>query len=680
MILQHLTLTNFRQFKGTQHVEFSHPLNGNGDNVTVVFGENGRGKTGLFRAVMFCLFGERRLSQDGDVPDAELQLVNVAALEESGDRPVGTAVELTFTHKGANYNLRRALEGLRDGDATLEELTEVRLAVTDPSGNCKVETDPVEVDRVVGAVLDRRVKDYFLFDGEKIERLTRASVEQRREIAKGIRNLLNVDALETAQRAMQRLTRALDEELARTASPELARLLKRLTGNEEAQQSEKQRVDEVGEEATRAREEMAKVDRELQAFQEIRGLLERRKALEQLLAGLEQQAQVQLDTMKTMPAKAAALLIAPTLFSVYDHIERQKQKGEIPAEIRRDLIERILEEKRCICGNAVCENTDAHDRIVEWLNRTSDITVQDAALDLWRYLSEVRCRLGDDAGKLESSLITYGNTRNDIEAARLKLEALRQEIGTSERKDATKLDRHRKQLEEKLRTLEAEGLHLQAEIAELERERQQLTVQLREEKARSDRHGALSRRASLARDTRDALAEVYADFTDEVKVLIGQEATRLFSGLLDTEGRETLRTVIVNADYSLQVLDRWNRPFLANISAGQRQIMSISFIAALARVASRHTLLEMPLFMDTPFGRLSYEHRQNLIRMVPGLASQWILLATDTEFRKQEAALLRAGNRWGRLYVLRPDKDGNTVIDERGISQAQAMLRDEGDS
>ena len=88
----------------------------------------------------------------------------------------------------------------------------------------------------------------------------------------------------------------------------------------------------------------------------------------------------------------------------------------------------------------------------------------------------------------------------------------------------------------------------------------------------------------------------------------------------------------------------------------------------------------MPLFMDTPFGRLSYEHRKNLIKAVPSLASQWVLLATDTEFRRQEAALLKAGKRWGKFYVLRSDQEGNTMIDERDISQAQAFLRDEDDA
>jgi len=124
------------------------------------------------------------------------------------------------------------------------------------------------------------------------------------------------------------------------------------------------------------------------------------------------------------------------------------------------------------------------------------------------------------------------------------------------------------------------------------------------------------------------------------------------------------------------MIDWLGKPTLANFGAGQRQVMSISFIAALAKVASMDSILEMPLFMDTPFGRLSYEHRKNLLRYRPSYCAQWILLATDTEFRKQEASLLRDGGRWGKFYVLLSKGPGVTVIQERDIEHAQAMLSD----
>lgn len=675
MILLKLTVENFRQFRGKQEIQFIAPSKDDA-NVTVVFGENGRGKTGLFRAIVFCLFGERRLSQDGDVSYDELQLVNVSALEANPDTPVKTVVELEFSHRGSHYHLRRAILGMQDEGRIIEEEDEIRLFVTPSSGNIQ-QIPTTEINEVIDSILDRRVKDYFLFDGEKIERLTRASIEQRREISAGIRNLLNVDALETAIKAVGRVTRGLEKELSGASHEELSRLLKRLGDNEEEQARSRKRLDELADEIRLARQEIDKTDKELDKFNEIRHLLERRKSLEQELGELEQQATEALSEMKNIVCKASALIVAPTVINVYEHIDHQKQKGEIPSEIRRDLIEKILEEKLCICGSSVCEGSDAYTHIIEWLKRTSDVSTQDAALNLWRYLSEVRNHFSDDADLVEKKLQQYGNIRSAIANINRSLENVSNQIGTSERHDATKLDDHRKKLQDNIISLEANARVTQSQLEQLQQENDRLRALLKEEKLKVGRNDELSRRSILARDAQDALNDIYSQFTREIKDMISESATLLFRELLDHEGRENLKTIIVNEDYSLQVLDRYKKPFLANISAGQRQIMSISFIAALARIAAKGSKIEIPLFMDTPFGRLSYEHRQNLINQVPTFASQWILLATDTEFRRQEAQLLKNSGKWGKFFMLRSTQDGNTEIVEQDISSALAILRDE---
>lgn len=675
MILYKMTVENFRQFNGKQELEFVTSSQDNA-NVTVVFGENGRGKTGLFRALMFCLFGERRLSQDGDVQREELQLVNVSALEANPGKPVRTSVELEFTHRGQAYRLRRAILGMQDGNRIIEEEDEKRLFVATSDGNTQT-VPTTEIDAVINSILDRRVKDYFLFDGEKIERLTRASIEQRREISVGIRNLLNIDALETAIRAVGRVAKTLEKELSNSSHEELSRLLKRLGDNEEERARLRMRLDDLADEMRRARKEIDDTDQKLKSFNEIRHLLDRRNLLEKELSDLEQEAADALNEMRNLVCKAASLIVAPTVITVFEHIERQKQKGEIPSEIRRDLIERILADDKCICGRGVLKDPEAHSHILDWQKRTSDVTTQDTALNLWRYLSEVRNHFGDDADLVEKRLQQYGNLRSAIANINHSIENVSNQIGTSERQDATKLDEHRKKLQDNIIGLEADARNKQTQLEQLQQENFRLRALLKEEKLKVGRNDELSRRSILARDTQDALNDVYSQFTREIKNLIGDSATQLFRELLDKEGRENLRTIVVNDDYSLQVLDRYKKPFLANISAGQRQIMSISFIAALARTASRGDKIEFPLFMDTPFGRLSYEHRQNLINKVPTFASQWILLVTDTEFRRQEAQLLKNSGKWGKFFVLRSTNDGNTTIIEQDISSALAILRDE---
>ena len=215
MILQTLILKNFRQFKGLQQIEFAMD---NNQNVTVIFGENGRGKTGIFRAIMFCLYGDQKLSQDEEVSQKELYLVNSAVIQEAKGNPVDAHVELRFAHKDEQYTVKRSLLGMLDGNQRLEQIEGVLLSHIKESGNADNYTDPDDIKRIINGILDKNVREYFLFDGEKIQRLTLASKGQRTEIAKGIKNLLNVDSLEKAIKATQKLKKELNNEITKTAT------------------------------------------------------------------------------------------------------------------------------------------------------------------------------------------------------------------------------------------------------------------------------------------------------------------------------------------------------------------------------------------------------------------------------------------------------------------------------
>ena len=54
MLLTKITLNDFRQFRGTQTIEFSTDKE---KNVTIILGENGSGKTTFAQAFKWCLYG-----------------------------------------------------------------------------------------------------------------------------------------------------------------------------------------------------------------------------------------------------------------------------------------------------------------------------------------------------------------------------------------------------------------------------------------------------------------------------------------------------------------------------------------------------------------------------------------------------------------------------------------------
>jgi len=163
-------------------------------------------------------------------------------------------------------------------------------------------------------------------------------------------------------------------------------------------------------------------------------------------------------------------------------------------------------------------------------------------------------------------------------------------------------------------------------------------------------------------------------YITDVKHRLQETAGFYLEKLLDAESRSMLRSIAIGDDYSLQVLDKWGRPFLADVSAGQRQVLSLAFIAALASIAAGSTSADMPLFMDTPFGKLSLEHRRNILQYIPAICSQCILLTTDTEFGKQEASMLRDSDSWGSMYRLVQRGPGDTVVQPVPLSEAESHL------
>lgn len=364
MILEKLTLKNFRQFRGTQEIRFAPQGGAEGKKVTVIFGENGRGKTGIFRAIMFCLYGDQRLSQDSHVTGKELSLVNIAELNDS-KTPVECFVELDFFHAGSTYTLRRTVLGMKDGDEVIEQRDQVRLTQQTLEGNSVTKSDLNEIGRAVNSILDQRVREYFLFDGEKIERLTRASPEQRKEVAGGLRNLLHIDALEVAIRATSRLQRRLDAELEKKSTGEYARVIRQLKDNSERHSQVATLLEQFESEIAIAVEEKRKLDEQFERIREISDLLFARNDLEGREGDMQDQLDVLLAEMKNRTGKLSLALVADTAKDVFGHIDQRKRKGEIPSEIRKDLIERVLSDRVCICGREITSGTEPYYRIIE---------------------------------------------------------------------------------------------------------------------------------------------------------------------------------------------------------------------------------------------------------------------------------------------------------------------------
>jgi DNA sulfur modification protein DndD len=121
------------------------------------------------------------------------------------------------------------------------------------------------------------------------------------------------------------------------------------------------------------------------------------------------------------------------------------------------------------------------------------------------------------------------------------------------------------------------------------------------------------------------------------------------------------RVTIDTGTFALAIFDPQGQPVPKHrLSAGEKQLLAISFLWGLARVSGRH----LPVAIDTPLGRLDSSHRNNLVeRYFPAASHQVILLSTDTEITQNEYKKLQELEAISQEYLLKynPKKQQTTV-------------------
>ena len=88
--------------------------------------------------------------------------------------------------------------------------------------------------------------------------------------------------------------------------------------------------------------------------------------------------------------------------------------------------------------------------------------------------------------------------------------------------------------------------------------------------------------------------------------------------------------VRIDEDFDLQVINKFGSNVKLDLSAGERRVLALSFMAALKDI----TGYEAPVLIDTPMGRISKKPKDNIAECLPRYLknTQLILLVTDSEY------------------------------------------------
>ncbi|MFF2142237.1 DNA sulfur modification protein DndD [Kitasatospora sp. NPDC058190] len=652
MLLRNITLEDFGAYRGKQSLDLTTRP---GRPIVLIGGLNGCGKTTLLDALQLVLYGPRaRCSGRGNRP-YEAYLRDCINRKADPSRGAALKLEFSITVEGKERIYQLTRNWVANGK-TLHEYVNVKVdgvwdrVISEGWANHVEDLLPLEIGSL------------FFFDGEKIESLAdpeRASAV----IQSAVHSLLGVNTvqqLRTDLLALQRRQKLGDEE------QEAVDQIRELEERHEAAQSE---VESAQAQAAALRSALDTAEKNVvqadDAFARDGGeLFERRKELEARRKDAVKHLSATQEALLSIAAGVLPLrLLTDQLDSVHKQAAVEREANEA-AQILSVLVARDQEllarfgtllPKKDLAAFREHLDSDRQQREQDSkaervLNLTPDGQKQLAGLDQLltheqKRADELLALAADQAATVEAlDRQLAGVPDEKLIASRLEdRESARQALHRAEALLASAVEAH----------------------SAAKSRRDALKTQL--ERAHDARVKSLVRAEEIERIVAycDRQREVMDRFGD---ALLKRHINRLEVAVLESfsrlmRKRGLVRDLNIDTDrFRLTLVDSEGDPLdPGRLSAGERQLLAVSLLWGLARVAGNW----LPSVIDTPLGRLDSRHREHLVdRYFPHASHQVLLLSTDEEI--DEHLLKRLKPSIAHTYTLVHDDTTFTTSVEPG--------------
>ncbi|RLQ20256.1 DNA sulfur modification protein DndD [Seongchinamella sediminis] len=624
MIINSLTLNNFRVFQGSHTIDLAPRVRWNAKRPIVLFGGlNGAGKTTTLTAVRLVLYGRQSLGVSTSLKSYHEYLDSCIHKSRDGNAQAnGSAIELSFdySHMGVRQEYTVSRSWIRKGSSVKEFLQIVK------DGKPMEGFTYEQSQGFLNELIPIGVSDLFFFDGEKISEL--ATDESGIALSNSIKRLLGLDLVDRLNSDLGVLVRNKQRD---SATKDLRDQIELLESKLEFLEAEANKAEsefrDSYPEYLGAKENLELANREFLASggawaitrdQEIRN---QEKVLDER-ANIEKQ-------MRDLFGGAYPLSLAPRFCdSLSKTLENEEAITAQLSSVRKVNSFRVDVEKELDRSLNSQELNHVKSILRKVIDQPSYSAVDDNVLhDIGgRTKSSVQSKI---YRALEHDALKVKEFSEALSQINLELDQIGERISRApDEGSVSKTLEELSQLQKLVNDLEVQRELKREEARRLLREAADVARQLDELYLREGRASQTIGNINRAKSVQSLLerfsAESAAVKTKQLELEFSQSFQRLAR-----KDDICLDAKIDPVTFSVSLVDASGKNVEKNsLSAGEKQIYAISILEALAKTSGR----KLPIIIDTPLGRLDSKHRSKLVKhYFPTASHQVLILSTDTE-------------------------------------------------
>jgi DNA sulfur modification protein DndD len=635
MKIRELIFKDFRPFYGEQSISFSMDPK---KNVTLIHAENGVGKTTILNAVWWAFFGET--TEDFE---KEKELVNEEAITE---KRTLASVKVYFEHDEQEYFLGRSY------DQSRQELREAIVHRIE-GGNHRLLPNPVDF---INSVVPRELAKYFLFEGESAIKIFS---KKSKATSLAVKEIIGCGLAEMAAKDIASLEEKIRRKIGRNpGAGKGEKIESEISSLETLSVQTKSYIHTLemsSEDLELEKEELIKSQNAAEVSRRIQK--ERENFEVQIDKAKKREVQAR-DTIIKWTSEGGQTLLADRLIEMGgNYLKAASDEGILPAPHNKSVVEKLIQQKECICGTPLEKGSEALESVMKQLEYAADGVLNARVSGITGFLKSLEDQRKNALSTLNEAIVQVDEEKENIRLGEGKLRDLSKDMERVDSADIAIKERRLREVKSELSEIAGLSRGAHRKLGEYE---QQITDLKKKRKDAAKKNKNVTPFVMQA----DYLNEAHKKLKEMVEHHVQMAKVRMRDTINEVLKKHARRDYFVKFgsgvdDFSLELFLSDNPKKPKAKSKGENQLLCLAFTSALVhdakkRVGDNHKLYipgtTAPVILDSPFGVADATYSVAISEVVPEMAEQVVIMVSSKQGSKEVLDCLRP--KVGLEYIL----------------------------